>query len=189
MKNEIENRLKNWYLLLITGILFILLSLWVLFTPLASFLTLAWVISIGFVFSGISEIVYSITNRKQLPSWGWVLAGGILTLILGLHLSVRPGLTALILCFYIGFWLLFRSIMQVSNSFELKSIGVKKWGWILALGILGIIVSLVLLWNPAATSVAVSYWMGFGIFFFGLLQIVLAFGLRKIKTRIEGVRD
>lgn len=189
MKSSIERRLRHWYLLLITGVIFTILSIWVFFTPIASFLALAWVISIGFVIGGISEIAYSISNRKQLRNWGWYLAGGIITLILGLHLSLRPGLTALILCYYIAFWLLFRSILEITNSFELKRYRVENWGWVLAFGILGAIISLILLWNPVITSVAVIYWLGIGLLIFGLLQIVLAFGLRKIRNKIEDIRE
>jgi len=69
MKSIFEKRLKHWYLLLIAGVLFIILGIGVFFTPLASFLTLALINSIGFVIGGISEIVYSISNRKQLRNW------------------------------------------------------------------------------------------------------------------------
>jgi len=185
MKSIIEKRLRHWYLLLITGILFIILSIWVFFTPLTSFLTLAWVISIGFVIGGISEIVYSISNHKQLNNWGWYLTGGILTLIMGILLSVLPGLTALILCYYVGFWLLFRSILEITNSFELKRYQIKNWGWILTFGILGVVISLILLWNPVITSVAIIYWLGMGLMIIGILQIILAFGLKKVKDKIR----
>ncbi|HNU47202.1 MAG TPA: HdeD family acid-resistance protein [Bacteroidia bacterium] len=189
MKSKFENRLNYWYLLLITGIMFIILSIGVFFTPLSSFLALAWVISFGFVIGGISEIAYSVSNRKKLKNWGWYLAGGIITLILGLQLSLIPGVTGLILCYYIGFWLLFRSIMEITNSIDLKKYHVKYWGWVLTFGILGVITSLILLWNPIITSVAIIYCIGIGLLMFGVVQIVLAFGLRKIKDKIENIRE
>lgn len=189
MKTRTEKRLKHWYLLLITGAIFIGLGIWVMATPLVALITLAWIFSIGFVISGISEIVYSLSNRKELKNWGWYLAGGILTLIMGLHLMLRPGLTALILCFYIGFWLMFRSIMHISTAIELKDTKAKNWGWVLALGIIGVIFSFVLLWNPVVTSITVSYWMGFGLLAFGILQIVLSLGLRKIRKEAKEFRE
>lgn len=189
MKSIIEKRLNRRYLLLISGILFVILSIWVFFTPIASFLTLAWVISFGFALGGISEIAYSISNRKHLTNWGLHLTGGIITLILGLLLSFIPAVTALILCYYIGFWLLFRSIMDITNSIEFKRLQIKNWGWVLTFGILNAIIALILLWNPVITSVAVIYWIGIGLLLFGLLQIVLAFGLKKIKNKIEKVHD
>lgn len=185
IKNKIEKRVKNWYLTLITGILFIGIGIWVMATPIGAFLTLAWLFSFGFIFSGITDIIYSITNRKTIKSWGWLLVLGILTFLIGFHLMLRPGLTALVLCYYIGFWLLFRSIMHIGNAIELKDQGVKNWLWILVLGILGIVFSFILLWNPTVTSIATSFWLGFGFIALGLLQIVLGFGLRKIKKKVS----
>ena len=189
MKGIIESKLKHWYLLLITGIVFLGLSIWVFATPIGAFLTLAWLFSIGFAISGISEIVYAVSNRKSLKNWGWYLAGGILTLVLGLHLMLRPGLTALILCFYIGFWLMFRSIMHITTAFEQKDNESKNWGWILVLGILGVIFSFILLWNPVVTSVTFSYWLGFGLLIFGIVQIVLSFGMKKLKSKAKEFRE
>lgn len=188
IKNKFEKRLKNWYLLLITGILFIGMGIWVMATPIGAFLTLAWLFSFGFILSGITDITYSITNRNSIKSWGWYLVLGILTLLLGIHLILRPGLTALILCYYIGFWLLFRSIMHIGNAIELKDQEVKNWGWVLILGILGIVFSLILLWNPTLTSIATSFWLGFGFIALGFLQIVLGFGLRKIKKKVDSFK-
>ncbi|MCO6498391.1 MAG: DUF308 domain-containing protein [Chitinophagaceae bacterium] len=158
-------------------------------TPIASFLALAWVFSIGFVIAGLSEIIYSIANRKELRSWGWYLTGGILTFLIGFHLSLRPELTALVLCYYIAFWLLFRSIMQIGNAFEIKDIGIKNWGWVFVFGLLGVVAALILLWNPVITSITVIYWLSFGILSYGILQIVLAFEFRKLKVKIENIKD
>lgn len=184
MKNKIEKKLKQWYLPLITGILLIAFSIWIFVTPISSFVSIAWLLSLGFVFVGVVEIVYSISNRHHLRSWGWDLAGGMFTLLFGLILTLKPGLSALLLSIYIGFWLLFRSVLQIVASFELKRIGLTNWGWILVMGILSSIVSFILLVNPEITGIIVSYWIGIGVFLFGLLQIVLALGMRKVKIRI-----
>lgn len=185
IKNKIANKLKNWYLPLITGILFIGMGIWVISTPISSFVALAWIFSLGFILSGIADIVYSLSNRKQLNSWGWYLALGIFTFLLGFHLLARPGLTALILCYYIGFWLFFRSVMHIASSIEIKDDGYKNWGWILTFGILGMIFSFLLLWNPTLAGVFTSYWLGFGLISFGILQIFLSMGLRRIKRKFK----
>lgn len=185
VKDKIKNRLKNWYLPLITGVVFIIMGIWVMATPIGAFLTLAVVFSFGFMLSGFTDIIHSISSRKEIKSWGWYLILGILTFILGIHLMLRPGLTAIILCYYIAFWLLFRSIMHIGNAIDLKEQKTKNWGWVLALGILGVLFSIILLWNPTLTSIATSFWISFGLISIGLVQVVLGFGLRKIKKKIN----
>lgn len=187
MKSYVENKLKYWYVPLILGIVFIGLGLWVFATPIATLLGIAIFFSIGFVFSGVFEIFYSISNRKEMRNWGWHLAGGAMTLLLGLLLFGRPDLTALVLSISIGFWLLFRSVMYTASSFELKEIGMRNWGWLLILGILGIIFSFILLFNPLLLGLTLVFWIGFGLIVTGIINIVIAFSVRKIKKETEFV--
>lgn len=189
MKDVIENTLKYWYIPLILGLIFIGLGAWVFATPVGSFLTLAILFSLGFIVTGALETFYAVSNRKDLRNWGWYLIGGIFGLIIGIHLVSRPGLSALILSFYIGFWMLFRSVMTISTSIDLKDSGEKKWGWILVLGISGIIFSLLLLWNPVLTGITVVLWTGFGFITLGLFHIILSFRIRKFKKYSKNAFD
>ncbi len=189
IKEMINKRLKYWYLNLITGGLLIALGIYIMRTPVASFLSLAWLISLGLLFSGVSETIYSISNRKNMTGWEWHLTGGVITFLLGLHLSIRPELTAIIICYYIGFWVLFRSIMYIGTSIKIKDSGSKNWGLLLTLSVLGVLISFILLWNPTITSVAISYWMGIGLLLLGLVQISLAFILKKVKGGLKSIRE
>ena len=47
---------------------------------------LSVIFSISMLISGIIEIIFSISNRRGISSWGWYLAGGIIDLILGIYL-------------------------------------------------------------------------------------------------------
>lgn len=185
MKELLETRLKHWYLPLILGIISIILGIVVFRTPMATFLTIAVFFSFGFMISGIVEAVYAFINRKELDIWGWYLALGILTFIVGLQLIMRPDLSVMLLTLYIGFWLLFRSIMYISSAIDLKRLHSSNWGWVLAFGILGVIFSFLLLWNPIATSITVSIWIGFGLISLGILQLILAISMRKIKKKVK----
>lgn len=174
---------------MILGLLFFVLGFWVFASPVATFVTLAILFSIGFIVSGALEIFYSISNRAFLKNWGWYLAIGIFTSVLGVNLLIRPEISALFLSTYIGFWVLFRSIMSISTSIELKEEGEKSWVWILALGILGTIFSFVLLWNPVITGVTVAFWVGFGLITLGILNIFLSFSVRKVKRYINDIEE
>lgn len=130
MANQIIKTLnhvtKHWYPSLILGILFIITGILVLRTPVESYLALSILFSVTFFVNGISEIVYSISNRKQLDNWGWVLAGGVVDMLFGIWLISSPLVSITVLPFFIGFMLLFRSFAAIGFAVDLKSFGVKE---------------------------------------------------------------
>ena len=72
--DEMEHAVKNWWLSLILGILYIIVALCLLFAPGSSYIALSVIFSISMLISGIIEIIFSISNRRGISSWGWYLA-------------------------------------------------------------------------------------------------------------------
>lgn len=175
------SRSKYWYLLLILGLIFIAMGFRVFFTPVSSFVALSMFFAFTFLISGIFEISYAISNRKTIDNWGWNLVGGIIDLIIGFILITHPGASMVFLIFYVGFALIFRSIMTIGWSVQLNKMGIKNWGWILVLGILGLIFSFMLLWNPLFTGLAIVIYLGVAFIMIGIAQIFLSLRLRKLK--------
>ena len=141
----------------------------------------------SFLFSGLSEVFFSIAYRNTLPNWGWSLAFGILTTIIGFSLVIHPGSSISVLAFYIGFLLLFRSIASISFALDVKKYGSKNWGSLLAFGILGALASLFLIWNPLFTGIGLTILMAVSILLAGLFSIFLALQLRKIHVSSKGI--
>ena len=180
----IKNDIKHWYLLLIVGLIYVGVGIWVLLTPLSSYLTLSLLFSISFLISGFSDIVFSISNRKELETWGWKLASGILSTVVGFILLSQPLTSMATLPLFVGFMALFYSIMAISFSIELKSYGVKDWGFTLFIGILGIIFSYILIWNPLFAGLTVVYWTGLALITFGIYNVIFSFQLNRLRKLI-----
>ena len=176
----VKNGISHWYLLLIAGLIFIAVGIWVFFTPVSSYLALALIFSVSFLISGIAEIVFAVSNRKELDSWGWKLAFGMLSILIGMLLLSKPLITIATLPLYVGFVALFRSIMAISFSIELKSYGIKNWGSLLFLGILGIIFSYILIWNPLFAGLTLIYWTGLALITLGIFSISFSIQLNKL---------
>jgi len=87
--DEIQHSVKNWWMSLILGILYIGVALCLMFAPLSSYVALSIIFSISMLVSGILEILFAISN-KHVSSWGWYLAGGIIDLIIGIYLVAYP---------------------------------------------------------------------------------------------------
>ncbi len=189
MENQVmttmKSAIKHWYLSLIVGVLFILLGFWILRTPVEAYITLALLFSISFFINGIFEIIFSISNRKELNSWGWFLATGIIDLIFGIWLMSAPQLSIAVLPLYIGFILLFRSVSAIGFSFEIKSFGSKNWGWLLALGILGILFSFIMIWNPIIGGITIIFWTAMAFLIYGISRVVLSIRFKQLKNQIK----
>lgn len=178
--NATKNATKHWYLSLIPGILFIGVGIWVFMTPVSSYLTLSILFSVTIFVSGLSEIIYSISNRKEMDNWGWVLTGGIIDLLFGLWLMASPLLSIAILPFVVGFMLMVRSMMAIGLAFDLKDFSDSGWGWLLALSILGLLFSFILLWNPAFAGLTLVICTGCAFVTLGVYRIILAFKLKQL---------
>ena len=130
-----------------------------------------------------SQQLFSLSNRKGVPSWGWYLVGGIIDLILGIYLIAYPMVSMEVIPFIIAFWLMFRGFSSTGYSIDLKRYGTRDWGWYMAFGILAIICALIILWQPAVGALYVVYMISFTFFIIGLFRVMLSFELRNLHKR------
>lgn len=181
--DALRSNAKHWYLLLILGVVFIAMGIWVFLTPLSSLIALSIFFVVTFFISGVFEIIYAISNRKTIDNWGWNLTGGIIDLLIGILLVAHPGTSVVFLIFYVGFALIFRSIMTIGWSVQLSRMGIRNWGWVLSLGVLGLVFSFLLLWNPALTGLAIIVYLGVAFVMIGIGQIILSFRLKQLNKK------
>lgn len=178
---SIKKSIKYWWIPLLIGILFIASGLFAFFTPEAAYVSLAMIFSLTFLLSGLFEIFFSLSNKDELDNWGWTLAFGILTTLVGLLLVTNIALSLEIFAYYVGFMILFRSISGISMSLDLKSYGVGSWGISLFTSIIGVILGFILLWNPILAGMTAVFWAGLAFISAGFYAIFFSLNLRKIK--------
>lgn len=181
--DELRQEVKNWWLSLILGILYVVVALSLMFSPFSGYAALGILFSIFMLFSGLLEISFAVSNRKTVSSWGWYLTGGIIDVILGFYLIAYPMLSMEVIPFIIAFWLMFRGFSLFGYSMDLKRYGTKDWGWYIAFGILAIICSLIILWQPAVGALYAVYMISFAFLIIGFFRIMLAFELKNLHKR------
>ncbi len=183
MKNTLKT--INW-LMLISGSLIAVLGITMLFTPLATLVTLAAIIGIAMIISGISEIVSFYGEAKGHRS-GWMLASGIITGLLGIWTLFGRGSQALaaIIPFVFAVWVMTSSIMRIVGSINLKAEGFSGWAAIFVLGVIGTILGFILLFSPVLSSVIVAYSIAFMLITYGINNVILFFRLHKLGKAIQ----
>lgn len=176
---------RNWYLILILGIALIFTGTWVFNTPLVSYAALATLFAFTFLLTGILEIIFAISNRKEMDSWGWSLVGGIIDFLLGILLISLPETSMLFLSFYVGFGVLFRSAFAIARAIDFKKLNIGSWGILLVLGIIGLIFSFVLIFNPVIAGLTIVLYTGMAFIVIGFFHILFSFQLRKVKKWLK----
>lgn len=80
----------------------------------------------------------------------------------------------------IGLFLLFNSVNAIGWAFDLKKLGALSWGNVALMGVLGLIFSFILLWNPLFAGFSIV-WTGLSFIVTGVSGIMMSLHLRKMK--------
>ena len=179
---EIRQVVRYWWIFIVLGSVLIVLGLSVMNHPLATYAGLSVIFATIFIVNGLLEIAFGVGNYRSVHGWGWHLAGGILDLMIGALLVVNPVITAVALPYFVGFWLMFRSIAVIGRCFDLPVMWPEK-GWLMLLGVAGVIFSFMILWNPALGIFTLVVWTAFAFISIGLFYIFFGLHLKKFGGR------
>lgn len=149
-------------------------------TPLASLLGIVLFLGAMIFVAGIIYTINAIASRKYNDQWGWYLVEGIVDVVFGLILMANPAITLIVLPFLLGFWTLFGGIIQIGGAFSLRSMGLKSWWVVFVGGMLTALLGFAIIMHPLISSVLISGLIGLTFILFGLLYIVVSFGLKKL---------
>jgi len=83
----------HFWLQLISVVLSVLIGFLFLRNPGAGLLTLTLLLIVFFMVEGISKVIFSLTIRP-FPNWGWILASGIIGILLSFFLWANTPITA-----------------------------------------------------------------------------------------------
>lgn len=71
----------------ISGLVYIIGGLLAFFNPLAGAVALTFVLGLTFIIDGVVRIILALGSRPR-DHWGWILFGGIISLLVGLYILV-----------------------------------------------------------------------------------------------------
>ena len=181
--------IKNWWLLLIAGIAYIILGFLVWNHPGETLLVAAIYIGIILLISGISQTVMAIRERDGMEKWGLYLAFGLIDLVLGAIFLFNPIATAVAFTLVLGIWFLFRGIMEIVNSFRLKKEGMDYWWLSLVSGIVIAVLGFMITGKPLSGALALVTLISFAFWFKGVIMIIISFGVRKVKRKVGDAKE
>jgi uncharacterized membrane protein HdeD (DUF308 family) len=158
--------------LVIRGILIVIFGILAIIYP---GLTLALLIIFfgAFVFiEGIFHMVGSFAVKAENPQWILMFLNGLFNFIIGVIVLSWPGMSALVLLYFIGAWALITGTVQIVFGLRAPGGGGEKGVHIIG-GIIGICFGLLAFTWPDVTAWSIVTIIGIFAIFFGIQLIVL----------------
>ena len=175
----IEEIRKNWWLLLVRGLLVLVLGIFAIYSPGAVLATFLLYIGIVALLGGVFTIIATLFSKDSDKMTG--ILEGLLYLVIGVLFLWSPLFVVASIIYFIAIWALVSGIMQIVSAIRLRKIISNEWIGIVS-GIISILFALILFFNVVESANAVI--MTFGVFAIisGLLQIMLSFKLKGLRS-------
>ncbi|HET7236359.1 MAG TPA: DUF308 domain-containing protein [Actinomycetota bacterium] len=170
-----------WWLFLVTGIAWLLVSLIVLRFNISSVATVGVMLGVILILAGVNEFL----DMAARPGWKWLHAVlGVLFIGGGIWAFVHPIGAFYELASILGFLLLLKGALDITVALASKELN-DLW-WIgLVVGILEILLAF---WASqqffAPRAALILLWVGFAAMFRGFTEIFLAFEVRRVSRAV-----
>jgi uncharacterized membrane protein HdeD (DUF308 family) len=153
--------------------------------PLEGFVALTMFFALAMMFDGTGDVIFSIKNRRSMQGWGWQLAIGVLTLLIGWSLILHPEISIRVLPLYVGFWMLLKGLLLAGIAFELKAAGRTSWPLVIVLGGLNALFGITMILNPLFGAKLIGTFAALGLISIGLSLTYVAFRVKKLGDTIS----
>jgi uncharacterized membrane protein HdeD (DUF308 family) len=168
---------RNWGWLLALGILMIILGAIAIAAPVVATIAVQFMLGWLLVISGIAEGIHAFMAQ------GWrgfllELLSAVLYLAVGILLLVNPLEGALALTIVLAVFLIVEGIFKIITALRVRDHD--GWGWLLASGIVSVILG-VLIWAewPASGLWVIGLLVGIQLLFTGWALVMVALAARR----------
>lgn len=161
---------------LLTGILFILVSLIAFKDPASSLVAIVYVFAFFAIYKGAFDLffrrkIHQYTDHKSTL----LIVLGLFDIAVGIFLLFNVSLGLVALPFIFAIWFIVDSVISLalSDVFKLKS---NSYYWFnVVLNLIGIVLGIMLLFNPISSALTLAFLVGFYFMVIGISFIVNAF--------------
>ena len=166
----------SWILVLIVGLITLGLGVTVLLWPQQTVAVVVILTGIFLFVWGIFRFVYALAER-DLSHRGMILLEGVISVLVGLIVVRNPAESLELLILLVGLLWVFAGAVELFQAILGKDTAVR--GARAVFGAFWVLLGLVLLFWPEATVLVVAVLVGINLVISGLIEIVMAFQLRK----------
>lgn len=170
---------RSWWVLLLYGLVALVFGAVAILQPLAAATALVWAIGVMAVVEGVISLV-ALFGGNSGVSRGWLAVYALASLVFGVLAVINPLATASVLVLLLAVWLIVAGIHRIVFAVRVRRHIQGEWLLILS-GVLAIVLGALLVANPLAGVAVTTLWIGIGSLIYGVLQVVVAFRLRRLR--------
>jgi len=170
---------KNWWLLLLRGMVAILFGLFASAMPELTLVVLMILYGAYALADGIFALATAVGAEEITPKW-WLAIVGLFGVAAGLATFYWPGVTALVLILLIGTWTIARGVMEIIGPIKFRNEIDNEWLLILS-GLLSVVCGIIVLAQPEAGAFALVWLIAACAIAFGVLMIALSLRLENYR--------
>jgi uncharacterized membrane protein HdeD (DUF308 family) len=177
---------EHWRLFLVEGIVLVVLGLIAIVLPPIATLAVELVFGWLFLMSGIVGLITTFWMR-QAPGFWWSLLSAALAIAAGIVLLARPMSGVLTLTLILIIFFTIEGVASIMYALEHKRELTGRWGFMLASGIVDLIVAAIILVGlPGTADWAIGLLVGINMVFGGSALIAVALHARDLDPRAAG---
>ena len=133
---------------------------------------------------GVFASMAAFAKRPPGESFPWtLLAIGVAGIAAGVVTFMYPGVTALILLYFIAAWHIVRGVFEIVVAIRLRK-EIEGEGWLIVAGVLSVLFGLFLYARPGAGALALLWLIGTFALVLGVILIALGFRLKSLRPRL-----
>ncbi|WDT74895.1 MAG: HdeD family acid-resistance protein [Candidatus Manganitrophus sp.] len=175
---------RNWWLLIVRGILAILFGVLAFIRPEITLATVVLFFGAYVFVDGIFSIIFAIGGWDYIDDYWLLLLQGIVGIGIGLLTFWAPGITALSLVLYIAAWSLVVGVLQIVGAVRLRREIEGEW-WLVLSGVVSVLFAGILMWNPVAGAIGLLWAIAIYAIIYGVIQIVLGFRVHGLRGQVR----
>lgn len=113
---------QDWWVLLLWGLVSVITGALTLAVPPLAILVLVYYFAAWAIVTGVMEIIAAIRLRGEALGRGWLIIGGLLSVLFGILLFARPGSSIVVIGWLIGIFAILLGIIFVALAFHMRRI-------------------------------------------------------------------
>ena len=171
---------KNWWVLLVNGIIALILGLFAVFSPQDTLVTLAKYFGFLVIIAGLILGIGVVNRMRKNEPYTWLLIEAIIIIILGAVILLYTEQTLMIFAIIIGIWAITMGVMQFMILASIKD-EIENKNIILINALITVAFGIVLFFNPFTGMKIFTILIGVAALIIGVMMIMVAFSVKKVQ--------
>jgi uncharacterized membrane protein HdeD (DUF308 family) len=183
----VREEARNWWILLVSGIAWLLIAWIVLRLNVTSITTVGVLIGVVFIVAAVNEVTVASLVPGGWKVWHYLMA--FIFFLGGLWGLIEPVETFFALASVLGLILIIYGTFEIVRAVASRTVNSYWWVGLIT----GILLILLAFWVSgsdrvyalAQSTYLILFWVGLFALFKGIMQIVLAFGVRRAGKEVD----